>query len=216
MAEAKAEADLKETLAYIARREAELSHYSDKLRNAVNRIANIFGSAKECQICNYYEYHYLHHQYRNRFDDHGFDELPETWNNNKVKLVDKSERPERWGEPGPYTSVVYFEKVENPHKFIPKIQVSIDVADEEPFLEDEVGKHYLAIRDHQLTVKVEGGGDLEYYIPIRCISRERLKTLVQSGRLTKFLQVIKASLEAKTDEYAKVSEIAEKLVSVLS
>jgi hypothetical protein len=50
----------------------------------------------------------------------------------------------------------------------------------------------------------------------RCISRERLKTLVQSGRLTKFLQVIKASLEAKTDEYAKVSEIAEKLVSVLS
>jgi uncharacterized coiled-coil protein SlyX len=44
-------AELTQTIVYLAEREANLSKYSDKLRESLGKIANQFGSADECVIC---------------------------------------------------------------------------------------------------------------------------------------------------------------------
>ena len=46
-----AEADINQILGYIKEREATLSHYSDKLRQNLQRIFDIFGHPDYCQVC---------------------------------------------------------------------------------------------------------------------------------------------------------------------
>jgi len=106
------------------------------------------------------------------------------------------------------------------HQFQPKIEISIDIIDEEPFYEDEDlnTKYYLAIIDHFLKIKdlpkdvdpntlnYLSGGYAMWNAP-----RYVLKQLTKSGRLPKFLRHVAKTLEKMEAEYREVSEIAEKL-----
>ncbi|MCL6579940.1 MAG: hypothetical protein K6T73_11300, partial [Candidatus Bathyarchaeota archaeon] len=47
-------------------------------------------------------------------------------------------------------------------------------------------------------------------------SREKLKALVKSGRLIPFLQKVADKLQSVGEEYAEVSEIAEKMAKALT
>ena len=49
-----AEADLNQILDYIQEREETLSRYSDKLRQSIVKIANVFGSKVLCRYCGWY------------------------------------------------------------------------------------------------------------------------------------------------------------------
>lgn len=46
-----AEADLQKTISYIAEREANLDRYSDKLRQSLQKVFDVFGNSACCQIC---------------------------------------------------------------------------------------------------------------------------------------------------------------------
>jgi hypothetical protein len=54
-----------EIVKYIQEREENLSRYSDKLRQSLVRIAQVFGSARECQICN--SVHFWDQEYDHEF-----------------------------------------------------------------------------------------------------------------------------------------------------
>jgi hypothetical protein len=107
--------------------------------------------------------------------------------------------------------------------FKPKIDVSINVIDDEPFLvepENETApeiKYYLAIINHWLGyVDVVG----EYSNPSRVTAfdeapRETLKALVKSGRLIPFLQKVADVLTAKGEEYREVAQVAEKMAQAV-
>ena len=55
--------EIDRTVEYLRERERQLSRYSNKLRSAVQRIANIFGDDRECQICGHRKEHPDHQQH---------------------------------------------------------------------------------------------------------------------------------------------------------
>jgi len=109
------------------------------------------------------------------------------------------------------------------HEFQPKIEVSIDIVDEEPFYSDDESSYYLAIIDHYLKI-LDLPRDVkpatlntpnEYTWPMWNAPRWLLKQLTKSGRLPKFLRHVAKTLEKMEAEYKEVSEIAEKLAKAL-
>jgi len=163
-----AEAEITKIISYIEKRESNLSRYSDKLRESVQRIFDVFGNANRCQICNI----------EKAF--HGKDT----------------------------------------HQFIPKVHISIDVLDDEPFYWYD-DKHYggrvnvfLATKNGGLVIAEYYGEEEAYTLPSR-VSRKMLKELVKSGRLIQFLRKVAEELEKAEQEYGEVAEVAEKLTEGL-
>jgi hypothetical protein len=177
MAEAQ---DISKILGYIQQREETLSRYSDKLRQSIVKIADVFGSPEYCQRCNkWVEYH-----------------------NKKWKDTPEGK--------------------ETCDNFKPKINVSIDVMDDKHFMqEDEYSpntKYYLAIKKHSLGYVETYDNDRvtsETLFNFDHASRELLKALVKSGRLIPFLQKVADTLQAKSEEYREVAEVAEKLTKAI-
>jgi len=211
-------ADLPQVLAYLREREENLAKYSDKLRKAVERISNVFGHPSKCQVCG------------NDKDNH----IPK-W---KV-LVKYPEQREKWvyaycadtaeeamqkarSEFGDAAlKVEIYEAHEKDrikdHKFVPKIHVSIDLRDDEPFYEDDERTATLAIREGELEAVVHDKEHSEEIGPyyVHDISRTKLKALVRSGRLVKFIQKVKDEVEREEREVRELAEIAEKLAKAV-
>jgi hypothetical protein len=176
-----AEADLNKILGYIQERERTLANYSDKLRQSLVKIADVFGNPQYCQRCNkWVEYH------------------------NK-----------KWKDKPEGKSVC--------DNFKPKIQVSLDIVDDQPFLiepEKETTpeiKYYLAIINHSLGY-IDVVGEYSNLIKVTAFDeapRETLKALIKSGRLIPFLQKVADILQAKSEEYGEVAEVAEKLAKAV-
>ncbi|MEM2293185.1 MAG: hypothetical protein QXX41_07915 [Nitrososphaerota archaeon] len=105
------------------------------------------------------------------------------------------------------------------HEFKAKVYVSIDVLDDEPFYTeyDEYGTfdYYLAIRGHELIIQVKVNREETICKGFGEVSRELLKALVKSKRLIPFLKKVADELERVGKEYKEVSEIAEKMASVI-
>jgi hypothetical protein len=176
-----AEADLNKILGYIQDRERTLANYSDKLRQSLIKLSNVFGDTQYCQRCN--KWRVFHDQ--------------------------------RWKDKPEGKGVC--------DNFKPKIQVSINVIDDEPFLvepENETApeiKYYLAIINHWLGyVDVVGGySDPSKVTAFDEAPRETLKALVKSGRLIPFLQKVADVLTAKGEEYREVTQVAEKMAQAV-
>jgi len=108
-------------------------------------------------------------------------------------------------------------------KFKPKIQVSVDVVDDQPFLkeaENETApeiRYYLAVIDHYLGYVDEEGtySNSRLITTFEHAPREVLKALVKSGRLIPFLQKVAGTLQDKTEEYRDVAEVAEKMAQAV-
>lgn len=211
-------ADIVRTVEYLREREGELSKYSDKLRGSVERIANVFGDRDECQICGETEGNKQHHKYFARFDNGSFDELPKEYRGHVVQLVKSDENIGQWGDPD--RNITYFEETENPHKFLPKIEISVDAEGEE--FTTSVGfegteRAALCLDHHSLRLKsyIAGSADLPHYLKIKDLSREELKRVVKERRITELIGTVKQKLDETTEEYKQVSEMAERLASAL-
>lgn len=110
------------------------------------------------------------------------------------------------------------------HDFKPKIEISIDIIDDQPFYEDDElnAKYYLSIIDHELKIKdlprdvdpstlhYLSGGYAMWNAP-----RWLLKQLTKSGRLLGFLQHVAKTLEKMEAEYGEVADLADKLAKAL-
>jgi hypothetical protein len=172
--------NLNEILNYIQEREKTLVHYSNKLRQSVVKIADVFGNPQYCQRCNKWA---LFHE---------------------GKWRDKPEGKDVCGN------------------FKPKIQVSIDVVDDQSFAEekDEISdtKYYLAILERNMGFVCTFTNDK--YMPknlryFDSAPRKLLKALVKSGRLIPFLQKVADTIQVESEKYKEVAEIAEKMAQAI-
>ena len=206
--------NLRRVLEYIQEREGNLARATEKLRRNVERIANVFGSKDCCQICGKYKSNYAHFRYFDRKYHLGYDKVPEKVGGYKAELVSPDYKSSSWGDPEKGT--VYIEEHEY-HKFVPKIYVSIEVKDSEPFYIDDsdsydTEEYYLIIGRFGMRVEI---GDGERFVDIKDLSRRAVKALVKSGRITKFLERVVKELEDSGKEYEEVAEVAERLASAL-
>jgi hypothetical protein len=173
-----AEADLNKILGYIQQREETLSRYSDKLRQSLVKIANMFGKSNYCRRCGKWQgYHSTTHRQT-------------------------------------YGACENFE---------PAIEVSINVTDDKHFYvepEDDASpeiKYYLAVLNHELGY-IDVVGEYNAYGRVTTFQqapRELLKALVKSGRLIPFLQKVADTLQAKSEEYREVAQVAEKMAQAV-
>lgn len=213
--EAAEAADLRRVLEYIQEREGNLARATEKLRRNVERIANVFGSKDCCQICGKYKSHCNHFKYFDRKYHLGYDEVPEKIGGYKTELVSPDYNSSSWGDPEKGT--VYVEEHEY-HEFVPKIYVSIEVKDSEPFYVDSgdpydsAEEYFLLIGRFGMRVEI---GDGERFVEIKDLPRRAVKALVKSGRITKFLQKVAQELEDTGNEYQEVAEVAERLAAAL-
>lgn len=62
---------------------------------------------------------------------------------------------------------------------------------------------------------MEGNEDLAHYSDICNLSRNEVKRIVKEKRITRLLEQVKQELDKAIEEYKQVSEVAERLASVL-
>ena len=216
---------LKELLGYIEQREESLSRYSDKLRESLKKIDNMFGDSKYCAICSGREEAREHHRFYSRKESKGLDDVEEIIDN-AVRIIGPNDFLGHWANAE--SGEVYVEDHEKAaHQFKACIEVSVNVWDTEPFKteETEMGTYeaYLAIIEHDLGIARKDRdhkGTLLYETNHRVqlfseASRQTLKDIIHSNRLIPFLRHVADVLEKKNREYKEVSEVAKKLTSAL-
>ena len=100
------------------------------------------------------------------------------------------------------------------HKFVPRIRISIDVTDTEPFYLDKEDTKRLAIRStkeasHLGVVTFEGNKQSFRYFNEESV--EALKTLVKSKRIEAFLKIVSKRLEEEMEDDSNIANLAEKI-----
>lgn len=215
---AQAEADfsgLQQTIKYLAEREANLSKYSDKLRENLQKIANQFGSEKECAVCGYtLSSGWAHGHYK--WVKHGtaFNSIAEMEKASGAKMAPRPQGESRWGIPG--ENIEFYEENAEWHTPQPKNQISIRVQDTEAFnLDQPYENPKTLVLDGTLQIGF-GQGVFMQNQTLEEASRYTLKQLVKSGRLPKFLKLIAEKLTETEQEYKAVAEAAEKMAASLT
>jgi len=206
--QAPVETDFVGLVKYISEREKGLGRYSDKLRQNLQQIFDVFGSAHHCQICDEAEEHGKHIKYRS---EQGYLKREQTETINGI-------------------TVTHPANADYSHPFKPKIPISIDVKDSEIFAKtqrDDLNVEYYRLATHDLVLVIMGETSNEQDITgMSCWftkpdayrappSREELKQLVKSGRLPKFLAFVAQKLAEAETEYCQVSTIAERMAKTL-
>jgi hypothetical protein len=199
--------DLKEIIKYIEEREENLSKYSDKLRENLLKIVNLFGDKNYCRICGNKQKIYfgnvnlISEKVKEKFKDEAYIPHDEVFKDLELLSED-------------------YKKYAG-HKFTPFIQVSDDIRDAEPFrkVKKEFGGeylYYLCFTDHRLAIEVvDTSLERTKIMYFDEVSRVTLKEIVKTKALVKFLQYVAKQLSIKEEEFRYVSEIAEKLASVV-
>lgn len=214
--------DVASVLKYIAERENNLSKYSDKLRQSVQRIFNVFGDSQLCQVCGERPSYSLHGRYFDRRERQPYQEIPDAHPHGQPKLVTHYEYVGFWGNK--QENIIYFEKNETFHEVKPKIEVSLSMRDEKPFFEEwaeeyasRTRAYRLVLLDHNLWIEnriVENA--THTLMTADQVSRKVLMRLIKSGRLTAFIQDIADALQKESEEYKEVAEIAERMAQAIS
>jgi hypothetical protein len=205
--------ELSEVLKFIEEREQKLSGYTDKLRQALDKIFQVFGDKDVCQICDFTEE--WHRKYYLPPDGIKVDD-PKTFTKEEYVIMPRKEwEKDYFGKTHTQEGKEIFiinEKAD--HTFKPKIEVSIDF-DGEPFFKNEEEKEYkLAVRDHKLVFVKYTEFHEEIYDAYE-ISRQALKEAIKTGAITKFLKQLAEELDKTSKEYEEVSIIAEKLANAV-
>jgi hypothetical protein len=91
------------------------------------------------------------------------------------------------------------------HNFTPKIQLDMGDFDSNEQFESS-GR--LSIKDNEMMIRTYTNRE---YVYTKNLSRERVKRIVESGAIPKFIEELKERLGRVADEYATVSLMAEKL-----
>ena len=185
----KAEADLNTLLSYIKQREQALSRYSDKLRQNVTLIENLFAPAYHCRIC------------ENGEDMHGYYKGDCKGMNPEYLEKEMGKFPPHEFVPAIYVSIDVIDSE------------PFWTDDEESYYLGIVDGRLRAIGVSS-EVDLEDPA-MRWTKWLSCLSREQLKAFVKSGRLVPFLQKVADKLQMKTEEYKEVAEIAEKIAKVI-
>jgi len=108
------------------------------------------------------------------------------------------------------------------NKPTPKISVSVDVIDDEPFYIETSEYAPGGMIDYKLAFQCHKLGYIEIYGQERSslrefvsAPREVLKELIKSGRLIPFLEKVADTLANKCAEYKEVAEVAEKMAQAV-
>ena len=205
------EMEMMEVIKYLEERSENLRRYSRKLREAIGVIEKQFGKRNRCRICGL----------ETKVDG----EKRLVYANAVIPRLDDLRKYQLLNEFvehdilfSKYLDVLEDKYREKPHKFIPCIDVGIDLDDEEPFHVDEnEGKRYfLAFRGGELMCMIlDECYECEEYWKLSELRKNALKDLVKSGRLVKFLQYVAERLKEAEQDFREVSEIAEKMASAL-
>ena len=223
MAEAK---ELVKIIKYIEEREKNLSRYSDKLRFSLDRLFSVFGDKDLCRYCGYGKTVYLNApgDYQRLPHDEAIVAINKMLNPTEENVKWLQQRFEGWRKDPKFKASQakdLFPKIAI-HRFTPKIEVSIDLFDEQPFYRDEDLEEdaYLAFHDHLLKIvflpwNAPKDFNLASEYSVWQVGRFYLKQLVKSGRLIKFLEYTAKKLKEYEQEYREVSELAEKLAKAV-
>jgi mRNA degradation ribonuclease J1/J2 len=199
---APSEEDFVGLIKYVEERERNLSKYSNKLRQNLQRIFSIFSPPYCCRICGCSENDQKHIPFR---DEQGYlhDEKTSTVNG---------------------ITVTYGANKNYSHDFVETVSISIDVQDDvfEERSTDKEGdeQFWLQIVDGDFAIAsgwdhnarwLTNPSGRQSWTP----DRELLKALVRSGRLPKFLALIAQKLSEAEKEYGDVAEIAEKMAKAI-
>jgi len=203
--------EITEIMKYLIERSQSISRYSDKLRDALEKIESQFGEKRRCRVCGIYT--------TSEKDQLVYANIVIDTNKPNAKAIVNKMIPhnELFSK---YADIL--DDANKPyafHKFTPSIDIDIDIKDTEPFFIIDDKKYYLAFRDHNLVALIEREEEIEnseYVYYISSISREALKTLVKSGRLIKFLNYVAEELKKKEAEFKEVTEIAEKMAQAVA
>lgn len=205
--------EMVEIMKYIQERSENLRRYTKKLREAIAVIEKVFGERNRCRICGLYTW--LEGEKRLVYANAAI--AGSKMSDPKAKpLINSSvEHDELFSEK--YLDILECKK---PHKFIPCVDVDIDVDDVEPFyINEDEQKYFLAFKDHELICVIvdEWDGDRhEEYKKLSNLGRDALKDLIKSKRLIKFLEYVAEELRKREQDFREVSEIAEKMTLALA
>jgi hypothetical protein len=207
------EVEMVEIMKYLQERSENLRRYSRKLREAVSVIEKQFGERNKCRICRLYTW--LEGEKRLVYANAAI--AGSKMSDPKAQqLVNKSvEHDELFTEK--YLDILECKK---PHKFIPCVDVDIDVDDVEPFyINEDEQKYFLAFRDHELICVIVDEYDGERHEECKKLSnlgRDALRDLIKSKRLIKFLEYVAEELKREEQDFREVSEAAEKMALALA
>jgi len=212
--------DMMEIIKYIEQKENELAKYSSKLRTSLSRIFAVFGDNDLCQVCNEGEYNFNHFKYTiyNEYggcehtnDDEKVNQLLQS---GKAVLIEREKFDNIWNRDGKL--IILKNK---PHEFKPKIELSLEVSGEVFYTDEEGHSYKLASDEHKLIIReFDDYGYMRWYDStdiLHSVSRKVLKELVKSKAISEFLKMYIEKLDNTTEEYKAVSEIAEKMASVI-
>lgn len=203
--------DMASVLKYIAEREDNLGKYSDKLRQNVQRIFDVFGSHTDCQICGK-DTHRGHGKFRARRNGNRPKWMPEA-TDTIPDMYARMATPEDGdhGKDGVYT---LWEDNPDQHVPIPKIDVSISLRSSVFYQED--GSSWAIDMDNRGLAFFHEHEDGSTTTPNAYeVSRIALKVCIQKGSLTAFLQKIAETLKQESEEYQEVADIAEKMAQAI-
>lgn len=231
--------DLLEIVSYIAEREKNLSAYSGKLRQSVQRIFDVFGDPSVCQVCDATEW----------VDGHTYEAYKQSGTSQTGSWVRLRPSEVKEGcievaevndcghlsdevlEKMKTTSWATFYSMRNfKHAFKAKIRLSLDLKHLHThghihyFLLGETPHddyYFLNSHDGGLNIGILYGSDPEDCsdrirdMQLSKVRRSVLKALVKSGAITKFLQAYLQKLQDAEEEYHQISEVAEKLAAAV-
>jgi hypothetical protein len=208
------EAEMLEVIRYIQERSENLRRYSRKLREAISIIESQFGERNRCRVCRLCTR--VEGEKRLVYANAAISGL-KVFDPKAQPLVNKFvEHDELFSEK--YLDILEY-KYRKPHKFVPCVDVDIDVDDTEPFYVNEYGqKYFLAFRNSELVCIVDewNGERHKDYKALSDLGRDALKDLIKSKRLIKFLEYVAEELRKREQDFREVSEIAEKMALALA
>lgn len=195
---------------YLEEREKNLSKYSDKLRQSLQRVFDVFGDPDFCQICSYSADNTRHVKFR---DEQGYLHGEET------SIVNEQ-------------VVTYAKNKDYLHEFKAKIRISEEIEDVAICMETRLdGQNFeqykLVTRNDRIWLQGRRNCEMDatgvttwLTIPEGTQrggtpSRTELKQLVRSCRLPKFLAYASQKLAEDEQEYKAVAEAAEKMAASL-
>jgi len=195
--------EIMKTLEYIQERSSNIRRLSEKLEKELWRLQRIFDTEYHCRIC---------FQSRDLYTNNVIDnsEKAKMWINKTVKHDEFLFNPE-----------VQDILLVKPHKFVPCIDVAIDVVDKEPFYTEKIDdniEYYLCFKDKEIAViKKVNGEDSDYfwlYKATRELELEGIKAMLL--RLPEFLKHVAEQLQGEENKRKELLELAEKINAAIA
>jgi len=196
--------EIGETLEYLQERSSNIRRLSEKLERELWRLQRVFDTEYRCRIC----FQLKNDLYTNNVIDNS--EKAKMWINKTVKHDEFLFNPE-----------VQDILIVKPHKFVPAIDVAIDVVDKEPFYRIDDGdliEYYLCFKAREIAVikKVNGEDSYSFWIykATRELELEGIKAMLQ--RLPLFLKHAASVLQNEEEKRKELLELAEKVNAAIA